>query len=130
MCICAVTRPYDFVKIVDERCLKVLPPGAQMCNNAVPNARFEFREGGSDIYQRVDSRGSVGDDVAFFSDGLGQGFARLTAVDVNAIGGPVDADLGLRVELLHGGFDGALAVAAGHACDGEGLVHFGVPLCW
>jgi hypothetical protein len=37
--------------------------------------------------------------------------------------------LGLRVKLPHGIFDGALAVAAGHAGDGEGLVHDGVPLC-
>ena len=72
---------------------------------------------------RVDASG--GDAIAFFSDGLGQGFAGLCAVDVNAVGGAVDADLGLRVDLLHGVFDGTLAVTAGHACDGEGLVHGG-----
>jgi hypothetical protein len=29
----------------------------------------------------------------------------------------------LRVNLLHGGFDSAFAVAAGHARDMKGLVH-------
>lgn len=76
---------------------------------------------------RVDVSG--GDAIALFSDGLGQGFAGLCAVDVNAVGGPVDADLGLWVKLLHSIFDGTFAVAAGHASDGEGLVHGSLSLC-
>ncbi len=72
---------------------------------------------------------SGGDAIAFFCNGLGQGFAGLRAVDVNAVGGAVDADLGLRVKLLHSIFDGALAVTAGHAGDGEGLVHVSLSLC-
>jgi hypothetical protein len=72
---------------------------------------------------------SDGDAIALFSDGLGQGFAGLRAVDVNPVGGAVDADFGLRIKLLHGCFDRAFAVAAGHAGDGKNLVHGAFPLC-
>ncbi len=72
---------------------------------------------------------SVSHAIAFFGDGLGQGFAGLGAVNVNALGGAVDADLGLRVKLLHCVFDGAFAMAAGHARDGESLVHGSLSLC-
>jgi len=61
--------------------------------------------------------------VTFFGDGLRQRLSVGGAVNVNPVGGPVNRDHGLRVNLLHGGFDSAFAVAAGHARDMKGLVH-------
>ena len=84
--------------------------------------------GSAVVFMPLDASG--GDAIAFFGDDFSQGFAGLHAVDVNAVGGTVDVDLGLWVELLDGGFNSPFAVAAGHACDGEGLVHGSVPLCF
>jgi len=45
------------------------------------------------------------------------------AVNLHAVGDPVNRHHGLRVNLLHGGFDGAFAMAAGHAGNVKGMVH-------
>jgi hypothetical protein len=72
----------------------------------------------------VRSAGSVGADrVTLFCDGLRQRLSVCGAVNVNAVGGPVNRHHGLRVNLLHGGFDSAFAVTAGHAGNVKGLVH-------
>jgi hypothetical protein len=47
----------------------------------------------------------------------------LLAGDVHTVVGAVDLHGGLRVKLLHGVGDGALAVAAGHALNVKLVLH-------
>ena len=64
--------------------------------------------------------------LAFFGDGGSQGCAGLLAGDIDAVVGAVDLHCGLRVEMLNGVGDGALAVSR-RSCPGRRI---GVAVAW
>ena len=66
---------------------------------------------------------SCADLVALFADGVGNGVARLVAFYADLLAGQIDFDDGVRIDFAHGVYHGTLAVAAGHAFNGELVLH-------
>ena len=67
--------------------------------------------------------GSGPDLIAFLGDHGGQRLAWLAGFDINPVLGPVDRDLGLRVQGPECLRDGLFAMAASHSGNGESLLH-------